>query len=160
MKKILLGVAFFVTVTSALAQEITDKDLIGSWEIVALDLDGKGIYIDFEKDSISLTEEMVRDSTEEELVELKGYVSELLDLDRLKTLNLDFYEGHTMKAFLEDGTVLDHHAYLIVEDEGNYYVKYINSEEEILIDIRNELLYWIEQDHSDKTTTIFKRKES
>ncbi|OIQ21084.1 MAG: hypothetical protein BM557_04830 [Flavobacterium sp. MedPE-SWcel] len=156
LRKILFVIAFFTTVTSVIAQEITEKDLVGSWRLVALEVEG--IYVDFEKDSISLPEEIIGSMAEGEIIELKKNTT--LGLQHFKTLNIDFYEGYTMKAFLEGGMVVDDGPYTIIKNSDTYSIKGTDSDEEFPIDIKDELFYWNFQNNSGgRITTIFERKE-
>ncbi len=126
-----------MTIPSVVAQQITENDLIGVWEIKAADF--KMFTIDFETDNLKLSDDFLNGDEERES-KLKNNLKK--DVIGLKSLIAEFYKGYTMKVFTDHDPIIDEGHYSIIEKDNQYFIVATDINVEFPIKIENELLYW------------------
>ncbi|OIQ21085.1 MAG: hypothetical protein BM557_04835 [Flavobacterium sp. MedPE-SWcel] len=140
-KKLLLVVAFFVTVTSAIGQEIAEKDLIGSWSLRAFKM--KRVYFDIEKDSIRLPDDLLVGKSDSEIKEFETLFREKYlkpsTLSKIESTRFIFNEDSTVEANM--GGNIRNTKYTIVKKNEDYFMNDLESEEQVLIRLDNDLLH-------------------
>ncbi|MEE1899201.1 hypothetical protein V1389_12680 [Flavobacterium rakeshii] len=78
---IYLCLAFCMATTAGFAQKLTDKDLQGTWSLVALDvLSSQGIYLDLVNNDIKFSEELQSQATPEVIAQAKESMTSTVDL--------------------------------------------------------------------------------
>ncbi|MFL9838680.1 hypothetical protein ABS768_14305 [Flavobacterium sp. ST-75] len=78
---IYLCLAFCMATTVGFAQKITDKDLQGTWNLVALDaLSSQGIYLDLANNDVKFSEEVQAQAPAEALAQAKESMAPTIDM--------------------------------------------------------------------------------
>lgn len=114
--------------------------------------------MDLAKDSIHLSDEIAIGQSKDDLLMMKDMFMQ--EIGRMKSFDVNFYEGHTMKVLLEDGTLVDEGLYTIVNDSSNDFTKKIDPDNEFSVTMRDGRLHWYFLDDSDDVVElILERKE-
>ncbi|AWH83751.1 hypothetical protein HYN59_00860 [Flavobacterium album] len=144
MENKLFTVLAFLFVFAANAQKITEKDLLGKWNIISLTISGD--KMDFKTGTITVSEDWQKDGLQIAKSEREVLLKE--SLPYFRTTNVTFFENRFLSFRLGPEDYSGNYA--IVEEGGITYIQAENSAvDRVPVMLKEGLLYWelaIEED--------------
>ncbi|RYJ42074.1 hypothetical protein [Flavobacterium beibuense] len=126
MKKLIyLCLAFCMTTTISFAQKLTDKDLQGTWNVVALDLlETEGIYFDLIKGDVEFSEAIKSQTPAEALEQAKVSIAPTITM--LKEMKM-IITGNNIQQYIPGEEVTG--VYTLVNENEKQKLKIIYSDD-------------------------------
>lgn len=150
MNKLRLTIITLLVVFASQAKAITTADVVGTWTINKVSLNGCGI--DFETDGVFLSDEVKAQMDAEES---GAYIDKLYEgLNRLHDVKLIFNAEGTVVMFMEGNTVEG--TYAILNKNGVYSISIDNDDKTATIN--GGTLQWREGAEGDEFIMDFKKQ--
>ncbi len=151
MKNIIAIVAICLISIGVNAQKITEKDLLGHWDIVSLDISGN--YMDFRNDTVSMSTKFLNDNPSMTRDQWEIHFKSTLIV--FKTSYVDFAVGKVLTMSLAGNNKQSN--YDIIEEGGITSIDDYSGDGPFRVEIKNGLLHWRVDDEEMNVVMVFEK---